>query len=46
MSAYMVAAYLVVLGSLAGYALHLHSRRRALEREAHANDTLPRTEEA
>lgn len=45
MSGYLVAAYVIVLGSLAGYALRLRARRRTLEREAHSGDTLPGTEE-
>lgn len=30
---YLIAAYVVVLSTLAGYALHLRRRRRALEAE-------------
>ncbi len=47
---FVVAAYALVLGTLAGYALRLRARLRALERAAHASapsasepDTLSRS---
>lgn len=49
MNGFVVAAYLVILGSLAAYALYLEARRRTLEREAQGTagaDTLPGTEDA
>ena len=52
MNGFVVAAYLVILGGLAAYALYLRARRRALEREvdvprvATGADTLPETEDA
>ncbi len=52
MSGFVVAAYGVILGSLAVYALYLRARCRTLEREAHGPpgatgpDTLPGTEDA
>ena len=49
MSAYLVAAYLVVLGGLAAYALRLRFRLRSLEHEARGSpgaDTLGSTEDA
>lgn len=52
MNGFVVAAYLVILGSLAAYALYLGARQRTLEREASAShgrtpaDTLPDTEDA
>lgn len=49
MNGYVVAAYLVILGSLAGYALYLQARSRRLERECHGlrgADTLSTAEDA
>ena len=52
MNGFVVAAYLVILGSLTAYALYLRARRRTLEREVHgahdptAAGTLPHTEDA
>jgi heme exporter protein D len=33
---YVIAAYIVVLAPLIGYAIHLRNRRRALLQESHA----------